>query len=136
MTSVRNIILAFTMVLYGTLACVRIEKVETATSTEDNPTTPRPIDPKSGLVLAEGMDLVATHCTPCHSSKLIAQNRADREGWVSMIRWMQETQNLWQLGEFEEPILDYLSTYYAPQETGRRKPLENIEWYELQPGDN
>ena len=50
-----------------------------------------------------------------------------------MIRWMQETQGLWDLGENEALILKYLSTHYAPEEVGRRKNIDvaAIEWYIL-----
>ncbi|MFO7825021.1 MAG: hypothetical protein R6V72_13860 [Cyclobacterium sp.] len=85
----------------------------------------------TGFIASEGLDLVIAHCTACHSAKLVTQNRADREGWKKMIRWMQATQNLWELGEQEEAILDYLSENYAPVKTGRRPPLTDIEWYEL-----
>jgi hypothetical protein len=36
---------------------------------------------------------------------------------------MQEKQGLWQLGENEDKILDYLSTYYGPKKSFRRAPL-------------
>jgi hypothetical protein len=51
-----------------------------------------------------------------------------------MIRWMQETQGLWQLGEAEPQILDYLAANYAPQENSRRPllDLKSIEWYILE----
>lgn len=77
----------------------------------------------TGLIADEGLRLVIAHCTACHSSKLVTQNRADREGWEKMIRWMQRTQNLWDLGEQEAAILDYLSENYAPVQTGRRPLL-------------
>ncbi len=88
----------------------------------------------TGLRVAEGFDLVRANCTGCHSGKLIAQNRATRDGWQEMIRWMQRTQGLWQLGENEAAILDYLAANYAPQEAGRRANLdvEAIEWYILE----
>jgi hypothetical protein len=54
----------------------------------------------------------------------VAQNRADRDGWLQMIRWMQDTQNLWPLGEAEPVILDYLAENYGPLPRGRRAPLE------------
>ncbi len=87
----------------------------------------------TGLVYAEGFDLVRNTCTGCHSAQLVTQNRATRAGWQSMIRWMQETQGLWELGDNEGPILDYLATHYAPEEVGRRANLdiEAIEWYVL-----
>jgi hypothetical protein len=54
-----------------------------------------------------------------------------REGWKATIVWMQETQNLWDLGANEELILNYLSKNYAPTDKGRRQNLEITEWYEL-----
>ena len=79
----------------------------------------------------EGRALVVANCTGCHSARLVTQNRATKEGWISMIRWMQETQNLWDLGPNEAPIVEYLAKYYAPEQVGRRAPLSEIEWYEL-----
>ena len=49
-----------------------------------------------------------------------------------MIRWMQETQNLWDLGTNEELILDYLAKHYAPDEAGRRPNLPSPTWYVLE----
>ena len=81
------------------------------------------IDPKTGLVIAPGFEVVSVQCTVCHSALLVTQNRASREGWLSMIRWMQETQGLWPLGEQEAVVLDYLAKHYGPQRLGRRPPL-------------
>ena len=88
----------------------------------------------TGLRVGKGFDIVRQTCTGCHSAKLITQNRATRQGWKEMIVWMQETQGLWQLGRIEDDVLDYLSTYYAPKEKGRRAPLalDEIEWYMLE----
>jgi hypothetical protein len=42
-----------------------------------------------------------------------------------MIKWMQETQNLWSFDEVtEKSILDYLSTSYSPSLWKRRAPLD------------
>lgn len=49
-----------------------------------------------------------------------------------MIVWMQETQKLWDLGENEDKILDYLATYLGPEKKGRRAPLEVEEWYVIE----
>jgi len=87
---------------------------------------------KSGLVLDENLPVILTNCTACHSAKLVGQNRATREGWVEMIRWMQKSQNLWDLGENEAIILDYLEKYYGPEEQGRRAQLVIAEWYKLE----
>ena len=80
-------------------------------------------DMKTGLALAPGFEVVSTQCTVCHSARLISQNRADREGWLAMIRWMQETQGLWPLGEDEDRVLTYLAANYGPLSVGRRQPL-------------
>ncbi len=87
----------------------------------------------TGMAYDHTFKLVRSACTSCHSSKLITQNRATREGWKQMIVWMQATQGLQDLGESEVRILDYLSTHYAPKELGRRPNLnlQDIEWYVL-----
>jgi hypothetical protein len=88
---------------------------------------------RTGFVEGQGLMTVVSHCTACHSASLVTQNRMNREGWEQTIRWMQKTQNLWDLGANEAVILDYLSTHYAPQKKGRRQNLVNLEWYELNP---
>lgn len=90
------------------------------------------IDQATGLRVDSTLPLVIGNCTGCHSAKLITQNKATREGWKSMIVWMQETQKLWDLGENEDAILDYLAKHYAPEQEGRRRNLQNIQWYDLQ----
>ena len=89
------------------------------------------IDSVSGLVIDENFELVRAQCTACHSARLVTQNSASREGWEQMIRWMQKDQGLWDLGQHETPILDYLSKHYGIKQQGRRKPLTDIEWYPL-----
>ena len=71
----------------------------------------------------DGSVLVTSQCGYCHSLALVTQNRADREGWRSLIRWMQEKHGLWELGTLETPILDYLEKHYSPKESGRRPPI-------------
>jgi hypothetical protein len=72
------------------------------------------VDPKSGLVIAEQWELVRAHCGACHSTRLVTQNRGDRESWLAMIRWMQDSQGLWQFdAATESAILDYLASNYA-----------------------
>ena len=94
------------------------------------------IDTLTGLVAEGDYLLVKGNCLACHSAKLITQNRADRQGWADMIDWMQETQGLQDLGPQEQPIVEYLATHYAPEETGRRPALKDVEWYILeQPTD-
>lgn len=89
-------------------------------------------DKETGLALGPGFDMVRAHCTSCHSSKLILQYRTSRQGWLDKIRWMQQKQNLWELGEAEPIILDYLAKHYpAIEKTDRRTPLKDVTWYKL-----
>lgn len=95
-------------------------------------TTKMKIDSATGFVIDDGFDMVRAHCTACHSSKLVTQFGATREGWLEKIRWMQHTQNLWDLGEAEPIILDYLAKNYpTTQKFDRRQPLKDVDWYKL-----
>lgn len=92
------------------------------------------IDRESGLIDAPNLMLVKAQCTACHSTKLIMQHRFTRAGWTERIRWMQKYHKLWDLGETEKPVLDYLSMHYGPSPTkaqGRRAPLPPVRWYSL-----
>ncbi len=86
---------------------------------------------RTGFIEAVGMQQVINNCTNCHSAKLVTQNRMSKEGWTATIRWMQKTQNLWDLGENEGVIVDYLAKNYGPIKKGRREGLKDIEWYPL-----
>lgn len=86
---------------------------------------------RTGLLDADGLMLVVNNCTNCHSAKLVTQNRMNTEGWNATIKWMQETQNLWDLGRNQEVIVNYLVTNYPPKSKGRRAVFTNIDWYEL-----
>ncbi|MFT6370884.1 MAG: hypothetical protein ACJAWH_001968 [Maribacter sp.] len=87
---------------------------------------------RTGFINAPGLMETVNNCTNCHSSKLVTQNRMNKERWTATIHWMQETQNLWDLGKNEAIIVDYLVTNYPPLEIGRRKNLADIEWYILE----
>lgn len=86
---------------------------------------------RTGFIDAEGMYVVIANCTNCHSAKLVMQNRMNAERWNETIKWMQETQGLWDLGENQEVIVNYLVTNYPPKKAGmRRANLTDIEWHE------
>jgi hypothetical protein len=83
-----------------------------------------PVDEATGLRVAPGWELVRAHCGGCHSHKLVTNQRADRQTWLDIIRWMQATQNLWQFdAATENSILDYLAANYPPQANRRRAPI-------------
>lgn len=82
------------------------------------------IDERTGLKINPGWEQVRAHCGACHSYALVTSQRADRQTWIGMIRWMQETQNLWQFTpEVEAQIVDYLAASYPPQPNRRRAPI-------------
>ncbi len=91
---------------------------------------------RTGLVDAEGLMTVVNNCTYCHSAKIILQNRMNTDRWNATIKWMQETQNLGDLGSNQEVIVNYLVTNYPPKMIGRREILTNIDWYELKTNNN
>lgn len=142
-----NLLAAITTVLLVLLVMVVLLKFNLLSFpsrdvvTEDSNNTPESthveriyeevVDPYTILEADDALPIVVGNCTNCHSARIIAQNRATREGWQDLIRWMQKTQKLWDLGDNEDIILDYLAEYYAPENIGRRRNLENIEWYEL-----
>ncbi len=82
------------------------------------------IDEQTGLVKDTGWGLVRAHCGGCHSHKIVTNQKADRQTWWDIIRWMQATQNLWQFEPtIEAGILDYLARNYPPQPNRRRAPI-------------
>lgn len=90
-------------------------------------------DPETGLIVDENLYMVKAQCTNCHSTKLIIANRFTRDGWKQKIRWMQANHNLWELGDAEKPVLDYLEKNYSPTASvARRAPLKDIKWYKLE----
>lgn len=91
-------------------------------------------DAATGLALDSNFPLVKAQCTGCHSPMLILQHRFTRDEWLSKIRWMQRNHKLWDLGETEKPVLDYLAKHYAPNQSAysRREPLRNVKWYKLE----
>ena len=87
---------------------------------------------RTGLIDADGLMTVVNNCTNCHSAKIVTQNRMNTERWNATIKWMQETQNLWDLGGNQEIIVKYLVSNYPPIAKGRRMQLTDIDWYELE----
>ncbi|WP_299336390.1 monoheme cytochrome C [uncultured Psychroserpens sp.] len=87
---------------------------------------------RTGLKEGEGLMVVVNNCTNCHSAKLVTQNRMSEARWNATIKWMQETQNLWDLGKNQDVIVSYLVSNYPVEDVGRRASLTNIEWYELE----
>lgn len=100
------------------------------------------IDPKSGLRIdPEGnWKLISASCSVCHSERLLTQQQLDRENWSKVIKRMQTQENLWDLGDYESKILDYLTTYYGASsqpktQRVRRAQLKQIEFTPLSQSD-
>ena len=82
------------------------------------------VDPVSGLKMTGDWELVRNNCSACHSTRLITQQSGSAEQWLGLIRWMQETQNLWQFeAETEQRIVAYLAENYPPRARQRRAPI-------------
>ena len=82
------------------------------------------LDEQTGLIVDSGWELVRAHCGGCHSHKIVTNQKADRQTWLDIIRWMQATQNLWQFDPAtEDAIIDYLAKNYPPQVNRRRAPI-------------
>ncbi|WP_196777517.1 cytochrome C [Malaciobacter marinus] len=87
--------------------------------------TAKEIDKQTGLKIDKGFEQVKVNCTVCHSAKFITFQKGDRQTWLSMIRWMQRTQGLWEFDKkTENLILDYLEKNYPPGKASRRPNLK------------
>jgi hypothetical protein len=82
------------------------------------------LDPVTGLKMTGDWEIVRANCMACHSGKLITQQRGSAQQWLTMIRWMQKKQNLWQFDPAtEEKIITYLADNYPPSDAQRRAAL-------------
>ncbi len=106
-------------------ACSNEDSVgKAATDPESTVSGPPALDPTTGLKMAENWELVRGNCTACHSAKLITQQRGSAQQWLTMIRWMQKKQNLWQFDtDTEGKIIAYLAKNYPPRADQRRVAL-------------
>lgn len=83
-----------------------------------------PLDPVTGLKMTGDWELIRGNCTACHSPKLITQQRGTPQQWLTMIRWMQKKQNLWDFDpEIEQRIITYLADNYPPSDARRRSAI-------------
>ena len=82
------------------------------------------VDTFTGLKMSDDWELVRNNCIACHSLRLVTQQRGSATQWLSVIRWMQAKQNLWQLDpDTENRIINYLAENYPPQAEQRRTAL-------------
>ena len=82
------------------------------------------LDSLTGLKMTGDWETVRNNCIACHSTRLITQQRGTAEQWLSMIRWMQEKQNLWQFdADTEARIIAYLAENYPPRADTRRAAI-------------
>ena len=82
------------------------------------------LDAFTGFRMTGDWELVRANCIACHSAKLVTQQRGTAAQWLSMIRWMQEKQNLWQFeADVEARIVACLADNYPPAENQRRAAI-------------
>jgi hypothetical protein len=83
-----------------------------------------PLDPATGMKMAEGWELVRAHCTVCHSPQQYLRQKGTESTWTDTIRWMQRSGGLWPLDPAtEKTIITYLASNYGPDAAFRRAPL-------------
>ena len=106
-------------------ACSKEEPAPPAPATKPEVVVAEPeLDPVTGLIMAQDWEIVRANCTPCHSAKLVTQQRGTAEQWLTMIRWMQAKQNLWPFDEnTERRIIAYLANNYPPDAARRRAAI-------------
>ena len=82
------------------------------------------LDPVSGLKMTGDWELVRASCSHCHSTQLVIGQRGSAEQWLTMIRWMQDKQNLHNFApSVEQKIINYLAENYPPNAAQRRAAL-------------
>lgn len=109
------------------IACIRLLLASTVLLLPVQASSADPTDSTTGLIMADGWELVLANCGACHSYALVTSQRGDEKFWRSTIRWMQKTQNLWQIPEPQEStIISYLAEHYNESDWGRRPPLAGI----------
>ena len=102
----------FALVAVGALPALAEEKQEV------------PVDPVTGMKVAEGWELVRVHCTVCHSPQQFLQQKGTQSTWTDIIRWMQKSGGLWQFdADTESKIIAYLADNYGPDGAFRRAPI-------------
>ena len=112
------------VLLLGGCGSDELPPAEPATSADAVPGAAPELDPISGLKMTGDWRIVRSACTACHSGKQITQQRGTAEQWLSMIRWMQAKQNLWQFDQVTEgKIIAYLAENYPPAKSQRRALL-------------
>lgn len=90
----------------------------------EEPKPEPPLDPVTGMKMAEGWELVRVHCTVCHSPQQYLRQKGTESTWTDTIRWMQGSAGLWPLDvETEKKIVTYLASNYGPDEAFRRAPI-------------
>lgn len=90
----------------------------------EDPKPETPLDPATGMKIAEGWELVRTHCNVCHSPQQYLMQKGTESTWTDTIRWMQGSAGLWPLDPAtEKTILTYLASNYGPDAAFRRAPI-------------
>ncbi len=83
-----------------------------------------PLDPATGMKMAENWELVRNHCVICHSPKTFLQQRGTESTWTAVLQWMQKSGGLWKLEPpVEKTIVQYLTVNYGPGGAFRRAPI-------------
>jgi mono/diheme cytochrome c family protein len=105
-----------------TILLAVLVKLGVAYSSEPENLNTKKYDSNTGFVIDNGYKITTTHCTACHSAQIIIQQGQTRSGWLELIKWMQEEQDLWEIPKEQlELILNYLATNYGEDRPNFKK---------------
>jgi hypothetical protein len=95
-----------------------------AASAQEEKKEAPPLDPLTGMKMAENWELVRAHCTVCHSPQQYLRQKGTQSTWSDTIDWMQKSGGLWPLDpDTRSKIVTYLAENYGPDEAFRRAPI-------------
>jgi hypothetical protein len=131
------ILVAIWLIAGGPDFIIRQDKNPNSTSEKEITTASNPhidskiIDEETGLIMDANLEVVVVNCIACHSAHLITYTSADSSQWHDMIKWMQQTQGLWDLGNDEKSIIEYLSQHYGPSNRQNQSEEITTTWHEI-----
>ncbi len=114
MTKVARLMYA-TLILLGCAAALR------ATSAEPGVTGLKPVELPDG----KGKDEVEAYCSPCHSLRLVVQQRLKRSDWDEVLVSMVKEQGMNKMPPDDRALmLDYLAQHVGPDKPPKASPLQ------------
>ncbi|MCS7267368.1 MAG: hypothetical protein NZ704_04840 [Geminicoccaceae bacterium] len=81
-------------------------------------------DPLRHFPEGPNRELVAHFCSACHSGRIVANQRMNRQRWDEALSWMTERHGMPPLeGEYREMFLDYLAQAFGEETAQQHRRL-------------